>query len=166
MATVPGTPSAPEKLGRAAMHWRLLKAAAIAAVLLGSLATAAVSGVSASQPRTLPSYASTGSAAQASRPIRADWHKIQAAAGLRTMALAPHRAARFRAFAAYLGLKELVSTHPIAPGRCRTAVRYLFLNLLDLENAYPGENWTPLRRAVAKEPSIHACAPRPQEHEA
>jgi hypothetical protein len=37
----------------------------------------------------------------------------------------------------------------------------VYNNLLELENAYPGENWNPLRRAVAKEPSIQACAPRP-----
>jgi hypothetical protein len=80
---------------------------------------------------------------------------------LRNLALKPHRTAHFRAFAAHLGLKELVSIHPLRPGRCATAVTYLYNNLLDLDNAYPGENWTPLRRAVAKEPSTHACAPRP-----
>ncbi|MGZ6617265.1 MAG: hypothetical protein ACXVFQ_22930 [Solirubrobacteraceae bacterium] len=40
---------------------------------------------------------------------------------------------------------------------------YLYNNLLDLENAYPGENWNPLRQAVAKEPPIRACAPRPSK---
>jgi hypothetical protein len=83
------------------------------------------------------------------------------------MALARHRTARFRAFAAELGLRELVSIHPLAPGRCANAVIYLYNNLLDLLNAYPGENWTPLRRAVASEPSIHTCAPRPSaQHDA
>ncbi|MFZ1993377.1 MAG: hypothetical protein WAU75_04650 [Solirubrobacteraceae bacterium] len=77
------------------------------------------------------------------------------------MALAPHRTSRFRAFAAVLGLGELVSIHHLAPGRCLTAVTAVYDNLLDLENAYPGENWGPLRRAVAKEASIDACAPRP-----
>ena len=48
----------------------------------------------------------------------------------------------------------------LAPGRCLTAVTYLRNNLLDLENAYAGENFEPLRRAVAREPSIQACAPR------
>jgi hypothetical protein len=32
--------------------------------------------------------------------------------------------------------------------------------LLDLQDAHPGENWAPLRRFVAREPSIRACAPR------
>jgi hypothetical protein len=76
------------------------------------------------------------------------------------MALARHRTARFRSFAASLGLSQLASIHPLAPGRCLTAVIDLSNNLLDLENAVPGENWNPLRRAVAKEPSIRACAPR------
>jgi len=62
---------------------------------------------------------------------------------------------------ASLGLSELVIIRPLAPGRRRTAVIDVYNNLLDLENAHPGENWNPLRRAVAKEPSIQACAPRP-----
>jgi hypothetical protein len=62
---------------------------------------------------------------------------------------------------ASVGLSELVIIRPLAPGRCRTAVIDVYNNLLELENAYPGENWNPLRRAVAKEPSIQACAPRP-----
>jgi hypothetical protein len=161
MSTVPGTPQAPTKLRRAHPVGRqMLTATAIAAVLIGSSATAAVSA--SPRPR-LPPDTSTGSAARSSRPDRTDWEKIKAVARLRTMALASHRTARFRAFAAHLGLSELVSIHPIAPGRCAIAVTYLYNNLLDLDNAYPGENWTPLRRAVAREPSIHACAPRPRK---
>jgi hypothetical protein len=143
------------------MHARILIAAAIAAVLAGG--SAAVPGPAAGYR----AHASTASAARSSRPNRADWEKIKTAAGLRSMALAPHRTAHFRAFAASLGLSELVSVHPLAPGRCRTAVIDLHNNLLDLENAYPGENWNPLRRAVAREPSINTCAPRPStQHDA
>jgi hypothetical protein len=76
------------------------------------------------------------------------------------MGLAPHRTARFRAFAGFLGLSELATVNPPAPGPCRVAVTYLTNNLRDLEDAYPGENWAPLRRLVATEPSIQACAPR------
>jgi hypothetical protein len=103
----------------------------------------------------------TGSVARSPLPDKADWVTIKTAAGLRRLALAPHRTARFRAFAAFLGLSQLVSLHPLAPGRCLTAVTDLYNNLRDLENARPGEKWGPLRRAVAKEPSIDACAPRP-----
>jgi hypothetical protein len=125
------------------MRRRTLIAIAIAAVVLGGGPPALAAGAH------LPT-----------RPNKADWHKIQTAAHLRKMALARHRTARFRSFAASLGLGQLASIHPLAPGRCRNAVIDLFNNLLDLENAFPGENWNPLRRAVAKEPSIHACAPR------
>jgi len=162
MSTFPGTPPAPQKTARTdTAHRRMLTATAISTVLIGSWATAAVSGASASPRPTLSPHTPTGSAARRSRPNRADWEKIETAARLRHTALARHRTAHFRAFAASLGLSELVSIHPLAPGRCATAVTYLYDNLLDLENAYPGENWNPLRRAVAKEPSIHACAPRP-----
>ncbi|MBV9942531.1 MAG: hypothetical protein JO262_10420 [Solirubrobacterales bacterium] len=134
---------------------RTLTAAAIAAVLAGSVGVAAPI-----RARGSPRNASPRSAARSPVPDRMDWEKIQTAAALRHMALAPHRTARFRAFAAQLGLRELVSIHPLAPGRCLTAVRDLYNNLLDLENAFPGENWGPLRRAVAREPSIRACAAR------
>jgi len=126
------------------MHRRTLTAIAIAAF---SVVAAAVQKASAAA--SLPS-----------RPSKADWHKIQTAASLRKLALARHRTAHFRSFTASLGLGQLASVHPLAPGRCRNAVTDLGNNLLDLENAFPGENWNPLRRAVAKEPSIRACAPR------
>ena len=126
------------------MRRRTLIAIAIAAVLSGAPA------IVAARPSATP----------ATRPDKADWQKIQAAARLRQMALARHRTVRFRSFAATLGLGQLASIHPLAPGRCLTAVIDLTNNLLDLENAFPGENWNPLRRAVAKEPSIKACAPR------
>jgi hypothetical protein len=160
----PGTPRDQPKLGRAdpVRSW-LPTAIAIGAVLAVSSATALVSGVSASPRPVLQLHPPTGSAARSSRPDRTDWEKIKTAGRLRTTALTPHRTARFRAFAAELGLRELVSIHPLAPGRCATAVVYLYNNLLDLDNAFAGENWTPLRRAVTTEPSIEACAPRPSK---
>ena len=145
------------------MRMRMLTATG-AVLVVG--AAAAVSGGSASPvfavahgPRV-----PVASTARSSRPSKADWDKINTAARLRRTALAPHRTAHFRAFAAYLGLSQLVTIHPLAAGPCRNAVIDLYNNLLDLENAYPGENWNPLRRAVAKEPPIHACAPRRQHH--
>jgi hypothetical protein len=102
----------------------------------------------------------TGSLARSSRPDRADWEKIRAAARLRDLGLARHRTAHFRSFAGFLGLSQLEMIQPVAPGRCQVALRYLYGNLLDLRDAHPGENWTPLRRFVANEPSIRACDSR------
>jgi hypothetical protein len=144
------------------MHRRVLTATTVGAFVIGS-PTQVVSR--ASTPLRLAPvhrpHASTGSATHSSRPDTADWVKIKMAPSLRRLALAPHRTSHFRAFAAFLGLSQLASIHPLAPGRCLTAVTDLYNNLLDLENAYPDENWGPLRRAVAMEPSIDACAPRP-----
>ena len=142
----------------------------IGAIALGLVVAvgAPVSPVSAS-PRIVlahPPDAATASAPRSPRPETGDWEKIKTAASLRRLALAPHRSARVRAFAASLALRELVSLHRLAPGVCTTAVTYLYNNLLDLADAYPGENWAPLRRAVANEPSIHACAPRPTKRHA
>jgi hypothetical protein len=130
--------------------------------------TVAVLGVACvtSSASAAMSPPSTRLGARPSRPDHAGWIKIKTAGGLRALALAPHRTARFRAFAASLGLTELASVHPPGPGPCLIAVRDLFNNLLDLANARPGENWDPLRRIVAKEPSIGACAPRPARRSA
>jgi hypothetical protein len=144
------------------MRWRTLTAIAIAICLMGSSAATAAIGVSASSRSPSAQNPRSATAALSSRPNKADWIKIKTAARLRNMALAPHRTARFRSFTAMLGLGQLASIHPLARGRCLTAMIDLHNNLLDLEEAIPGENWGPLRRAVAKEPSIHACAPRPK----
>ena len=154
------TPPAPQILRTAArVRRRMLTATAIAAVLVGSAATG-VTSVSASPRLALPPHAATGSAARSSRPGRADWEKIKAAARLRDLGLAPHRTAHFRSVAGLFGLSQLATIQPLAPGRCQVALTYLYGNLRDLEDAHPGENWAPLRRFVAKEPSIRACAPR------
>lgn len=130
------------------MPRRMLALTVVTAMLVGSSATAAVGAASVSLPV---------------RPDKADWHEIEAAARLRNMGMARHRTAHFRVFAGTLGLSELSTIEPLAPGRCQTALRYLYGNLLDLENAEPGENFAPLRRFVAGEPSIRACAPRPAQ---
>jgi hypothetical protein len=139
--------SRPDATGRQSriftVHLRPLTVAAITAVVVGSSAAPAASR-----------------SARPARPDKADWEKIQAAAKLRDIGLAPHRTAHFRAFAGSMGLSELRDIHPLAPGPCRRALTYLYGNLLDLQDAHPGENWTPLRRFVAGEPSIRACAPR------
>jgi hypothetical protein len=49
---------------------------------------------------------------------------------------------------------------PLALGRCQVALTHLYGNLHDRRDAGPGENWTRLRRLVANEPSIRACASR------
>ena len=148
------------------MHWRRLAAAvistAIAGSVVGSPAMAAVSrgSTSVGVARADGPHGPTGSVARSPLPDKADWVTIKTAAGLRRLALAPHRTARFRTFAAFLGLSQLASIHPLAPGRCLIAVTDLYNNLRDLQNAQPGENWAPLRRAVATEPSVGVCAPR------
>jgi hypothetical protein len=142
------------------MRRRTLTAIAIAIFLIGSQAAPAAIRVSTSSRSGSAQNPQSAPATLSSRPNKADWNKIKTAARLRDMALAPHRTAHFRSFTATLGLGQLASIHPLAPGRCRTAVIDLHNNLLDLADAFPGENWGPLRRAVAKQPSIHACAPR------
>lgn len=137
-----------------------ITAAAAAALMFSSGTAVAVRGPVSRHAAAGPGGSLSTGAARRERPGQADWQRIKAAAHLRDLALEPHRTAHFRAFSAFLGLSELVTIHPLGPGRCATAVIYLYDNLLDLHDATPGENWTPLRRLVAKEPSINACAPR------
>lgn len=150
------------------VHTRGLIAAATAAAVIAVIAGAGPATGRAAAESARPA-AGNGAPTSAlpgrrMRPDRADWQRIQAAAHLRRIALEPHRTAHFRAFAAFLGLKELVTIHPLRPGRCATAVIYLYDNLLDLQDATQGENWNPLRHAVAKEPSLRACAPAQPRH--
>lgn len=144
------------------MHRPTLTVTTVAVALVVGSATAAI-GQALPSPRSAHAYGervAVESASLPTRPSRADWEKIQAAARMRRLGLARHRTAHFRAYAGFLGLSELATIHPLAAGRCREALRYLYGNLLDLRDAEPGENWTPLRRLVATEPSIRACAPR------
>jgi hypothetical protein len=136
---------------------RTLTVIALTAVLV---AVAAAGTSQAFPSRRSAQHRSTSSTHRRERPDRTDWEAIKAAARVRNLGLARHRTAHFRALAGYMGLNELATIHPLAPGRCEEAVRALYGNLLDLANAHPGENWEPLRRFVAKEPSIRACAPR------
>jgi hypothetical protein len=142
------------------MPSRALTLTAITAVLAVGSAASALGRASPSQRPGHDRNATIGSAARRERPDEADWQKIKAAARLRNMGMARHRTAHFRVFAGSLGLSELSTIQPLAPGSCRTALTYLYGNLLDLQNAERGENFAPLRRFVAREPSIRACAPR------
>jgi hypothetical protein len=139
---------------------RTVIAIAGAAVLsAGSGTAAARTGSAPSRSGPISGRVTWTHPGRPTRPDRADWERIRAAADLRRTALEPHRSARFRAFAAFLGLSELVTIHPLGPGRCASAVVYLYDNLLDLQHAVPGEHWNPLRHLVAEGPSIRACAP-------
>jgi hypothetical protein len=90
----------------------------------------------------------------------ADWTTVQNAVRLRAMALSPGRTALYRSFAADMALRGLTSLHPVVPARCAVAVSYLYDNLLDLYNAYPGEDWRPLQHLIKKQPSLRPCAPK------
>ena len=138
---------------------------AAVALIAGTATTAGITTATASSrpsrsARTSGRKQPVASVTRRALPDRADWEKIKAAAQFRRIGLAPRRTAHFRAYAGSLGLSELETIQPLGPGRCREALTYLYGNLLDLQDAQPGENWTPLRRLVAREPSIRACAPR------
>ena len=128
------------------------------------IVTPALTGASPSTTRSQPWRDRVTYAHRTSRVNAEDWATVHSAARLRAMALAPGRTARYRAFAAYLGLSGLMSLHPILPGRCATAISYLYDNLLDLADAYPGEDWRPLRHLIHKQPSLSVCAPKASRH--
>jgi hypothetical protein len=140
---------------------RVLTMTTAAAVLVVGSATAAVG-----RPSPPPRFAGADhrvaveSATLPTRPDKTDWEKIQAAARTHTIGLERHRTSHFRAYAGALAPSELATIHRLAAGPYRRALRYLYGSLLDLRDAQPGENWAPLCRLVATEPSIHARAPR------
>jgi hypothetical protein len=144
---------------RAAVGWMpgvLSFAAALSIAAVASSCAQEITPATPRSPRT--SIAPTGRTS--SRLDAIGWLKVRQAVHLRTMALAPKRTALYRAFAADMGLQSLMGLRPVRGGRCAVAVLYLYDNLRDLLDAYPGENWQPLRRLIAKQPSLFACAPR------
>ena len=153
----PGGPVA-SRLRRASRNGltALGAALALAAITVVLASTATSRSTTHSQPLRV-------TAARAPRPSRldaADWATVQNVVLLRAMALAPGRTARYRSFAASMGLTALLQLHPLRPGRCTTAISYLYDNLLDLHAAYPGEDWQPLRRLIHTQPSLIVCAPK------
>jgi hypothetical protein len=138
-----------------------LSAAVAVTVILLILAP---TGTSRPTTRSQPPRHTVAHAPRPSRLDAADWITVQNVVRLRTMALAPGRTALYRSFAAYMGLGALLSLHPVRPGRCATAVSYLYDNLLDLHDAYPGEDRRPLRRLIRKQPSLNVCAPKATPH--
>lgn len=133
----------------------LKKYALTAALVVAGLAGTAIALSAPGNPRRAP----VPEARHSMHPP-ANWDLIEAAASLRENALARHRTALHRSFAAYMGLSALLQIRHTLRGRCATAVSYLYDNLLDLHDAYTGEDWTVLRQAVAREPSLEVCAPR------
>ena len=140
-------------------------AALVAAVALTVIILIlAPTGTSRPTTRSQPPRHTVAHAPRLSRLDAADWATVQNVVRLRTMALAPGRTATYRSFAAYMGLTALLHLHPVRPGPCGTAVSYLYDNLLDLHDAYPGEDWRPLRHLIHTQPSPRVCAPKATPH--
>lgn len=137
-----------------------LTALGAAAALTVTIVTLALPSTSRPAPPSQPRPNTITHAHRRSRLDAADWTTVQNVVRLRTMALTPDRTAYYRSFAAYMGLTALLRLHPVRPGRCATAVSYVYDNLLDLHDAYPGEDWRPLRRLIHKQPPLSVCAPK------
>ena len=162
MVDTSSTPAAVKSIARRLRRAIRIGVTALAATLALTVMIVTLAPTGASRPTThsQPRHDTLRHAARTSRLNAADWITLKNAIRLRTMALAPGRTALYRSFAAYMGLSGLMSLHPILPGRCATAVSYLYDNLLDLHDAYPGEDWRPLRRLIRKQPPLGVCAPK------
>jgi hypothetical protein len=93
-------------------------------------------------------------------PDDADYNAIAIATRVRDQALRL-TAWNEKAYAAQLGMSTLVTLeHTMRPGRCATFVAHLYDELMDLNQAYPREDWRPMVRVVAHGPSVASrCAP-------
>ena len=139
-------------------------ALAVAVIASTTIAMFAGAGSKRSTNQALPARNTVAYAPRTPRLDASDWVIVENAIRLRAMALAPGRTALYRSFAAYMGLSGLITLHPVKGGRCAIAVSYLYDNLLDLHDAYSGENWRPLRRLIRKQPPLAACAPKTAAH--
>jgi hypothetical protein len=86
-------------------------------------------------------------------PTEADYATIRTAAAIRDHALFHDADWRTKSLSAGLAIRTLLTVR-IAPGSCATYVGQLYGNLLDLHDAYPGEDWRPLIRLVRRQPSL------------
>jgi len=96
-------------------------------------------------------------------PSAADYTTIKAAVAVRDHALYRETDWRRKSLTAALGLQTLITVR-VGPGPCATFVTSLYGNLLDLHEAYRGEDWRPLIRYVRHQPKLatvcgHTSAP-------
>jgi hypothetical protein len=126
-----------------------------------------VPSASSSQRGSTPTLAELASgAARGDRsprspwPSRADYGAIVSARLVIEQALRD-RDWRSKAYGALLGLKVLLTIHPMAGGRCAWLVNRTYDELRDFVDAYQGENWAPMVTVVAHDPAVTVCrAPR------
>jgi hypothetical protein len=91
------------------------------------------------------------------RPSAGDYTTIRTAVAVRDDALFHQKDWRRRSATAALGLQTLLTVR-VGRGRCAAYVSQLYGNLLDLHEAYAGEDWTPLIRLVRRQPRLsEAC---------
>jgi hypothetical protein len=62
-----------------------------------------------------------------------------------------------KSYGALLGMKALMTIHPIASARCAWFVNRTYDELRDLLDAYPGENWAPMVTVVHHDPPVTIC---------
>jgi hypothetical protein len=99
-------------------------------------------------------------------PSAADYVTIKIAVNVRDRALFQRTDWRTKSLSASLALRTLLTVR-MAPGRCAAFVTFLYGNLLDLHEAYPGEDWRPLIRLVRRHPTLKtSCAQRSEQSQA
>ena len=143
---------------RTAVEWLLWALGIAAALLIMAVAISRGRDTTRAMPAT-PRISVVKIGPTSSRVDAGGWLRIRQAVHLRTMALGANRTAFYRSFAAYMALHNLMGLRPVRHGRCAVAVLYLYNNLRDLLDAYPGESWQPLRVLIARQPSLSTCAP-------
>lgn len=152
-------------IGRSAVVC-LVAAAALVAGCAGERSnprTGASAGASSST--TTPGAGQALSSAKAPPtpwPSAADYMTIKVAVGVRDRALFQATDWRTKSLSASLALRTLMTVR-MAPGRCAAFVTFLYGNLLDLHEAYPGEDWRPLIRLVRRHPTLKSSCAQPAD---
>jgi hypothetical protein len=93
-------------------------------------------------------------------PSDADYGTLASARATVRQAL-EERDWRRKAGAAEYGLLAMMALHAIEPGRCAGLVAHTYAELMDLRDAYRGEDWRPMVAVVSSDPSLASrCRPR------
>lgn len=92
-------------------------------------------------------------------PSDADYATLASARATVRQALT-ERDWRRKAGAAYYGLLAMMTLHAMEPGPCASLVTHTYAELMDLRDAYRGEDWSPMVAVVRSDPSLASrCRP-------
>lgn len=105
-------------------------------------------------------FATSADSAAPAHPVRSQWPSDADYNTIATAVRVRDHALRLKpwnqkAYAAELGMRTLLTLeHKLRPGNCATFVAHVYSELMDLSQAYAGEDWRPMFVVVAHDSGV------------